>query len=157
MNILALISYIATCSFFFAQDESSAIITLTYHHGVKLDKIQEPGNRYVFKQLCTTAIDSVISSGNIIMERSKIGKIKNCNYQWQIREDTLRAVVIETNNKKNTKQVILQATSQFGSPTEIQTTLNTTYEWSRQKVKSEIKAKLIMDKEHVTGIMTITN
>lgn len=81
--------------------EDQPVLTLTYQHGIKLNSIQEPGGPFMFKQLCTTKVDSIISSGNVIFKKSKIGKIKNCDFQWQIREDTLRAIIIETFREKN--------------------------------------------------------
>lgn len=142
----------------FGQDVDVNIPTLNYHHGLKLDKIQEPGNKFLFKQFCFpgTVIDSVISSGNIAFKGSKIGKIKDCLLQWQIREDTLKAVIIETFKEKNTKQLLQQASSQFGIPIENKSVPNKTYEWRRETSKSDTKAKLVMDKEQKKGILTVT-
>ena len=156
MNAIILISFLSSCSLLYGQDDGSEILTLTYRHGVKLNKIQEPGSKFMLKQLCTTAIDSIISSGNVTMQKSKIGKIKNCNYQWQIREDTLRTIIIETSKYKYTKQVIKQATSQFGDPTEIKNNQSAIYEWIKKTDLTNIKAKLLVDEVKGTGKMTIT-
>jgi hypothetical protein len=137
------------------QPENTNLITLTYQHGVKLDKIQEPGNSFVFKQFCTTKIDSVISSGNIIMKNSKIGLIKNCNYQWQIREDTLRTIIIETLKKKNTNQLLNQASAQFGTATHLIGDSNTTYAWTIENTRQSIHANLIINETGHTAILTV--
>ena len=110
----------------------------------------------MFKQLCTTKVDSIVSSGNVIFKKSKIGKIKNCDFQWQIREDTLRAIVIESFREKNTQQVINQVTSQFGSPVATNDSITTTYEWRRKSEKSDLRAILVVNKKEATGILIVT-
>ncbi len=157
MNTIVLIPYLAVCLILTSLSEDQPVLTLTYQHGIKLNSIQEPGGPFMFKQLCTTKVDSIISSGNVIFKKSKIGKIKNCDFQWQIREDTLRAIIIETFREKNTQQVIKQVTSQFGSPVETNDAMITTYEWGRKSEKSELRAILVVKKREETGMLTVTN
>ena len=150
-----LLSLLAPFSILYGQHEETDLITMTYHHGIKLDKIDEPGKKFVFMQLCTTEIDSVISSGNIKLLDSKIGKIKNCVYQWQIRCDTLDSVIIETFKYKNTQQLILQATNQFGNATKINKDASTIYEWNKSTEKSKFTARLNVDETKDIGSMSI--
>lgn len=142
----------------FSQDGDVNLPTLIYQHGMKLDKIQEPGNKLVFKQFCIplTTMDSVVSSGNIKFKGSKIGMIKDCILQWQIRQDTLREITIETSKKKNTRQVITQATNQFGDPTEVKTNETTTYIWDVESQNKKFTAQLLVSVDQENGIMTIT-
>ena len=156
MNTTFLVLYLAISALLVSSIEGQPILTLTYHHGIKLDSIQEPGSPFMFKQLCTTKVDSIVSSGNVIFKKSKIGKIKNCDFQWQIREDTLRAIVIETFREKNTQQVINQVTSQFGSPVATNDSITTTYEWRRKSEKSDLRAILVVNKKEATGILIVT-
>lgn len=156
MSILLVISYLFGISNCISEDEDPTIWTLTYNHGIKLDSIQTPGIPYTVKQFCTTEIDSVISSGNIIFKGSKVGKIKKCNLQWQIREDTLRAIVIETLGEKYTQQVIKQAENQFGLPEVISSPPITTYEWRRKLDSTEMKVFLTVTTETGACLLTVT-
>lgn len=157
MSVTLLFVYLALSSLFLGRVEDPPVMTLTYRHGIKLDSIHVPGVPFMFKQLCTTRIDSVISSGNVIFKESRIGKIRSCDFQWQIRNDTLDAIVIETFKERNTDQVVKQLTSQFGSPVETGETATTVYTWSRKLAVSEVKAVLVVDKKEGTGVLTVRN
>lgn len=156
MNILFVISYLLRISNSISGDEDPTIWTLTYNHGIKLDSIQTPGIPYTVKQFCTTEIDSVISSGNIIFKGSKVGKIRKCNLQWQIREDTLRTIVIETEEEKYTQQILKQAGAQFGLPVVTSSPPATTYEWRRKLESAEMKVFLTVTAETGAGLLTVT-
>jgi hypothetical protein len=148
----------AIISNLFSQDGEGNLPILTYHHGLKLDKIQEPGNEFVFKQFCMplNMVDSVISSGNIKFKGSKIGKITDCVLEWQIRDDTLRKIIIETSKEKQTNQAIAQATDQFGDPTEVKSNNTSSYRWDVQTQKNKFTVQLIVSEDQTTGTMTIT-
>src|SRR5688572_15609531 len=83
------------------QEPETKILTLTWNSGPKMKKIPTPGGYYKFTQLCFTELDSVIRNGNVGFKHSKVGKIKDCFYQQQIRNDTLAAIVILTEDTKN--------------------------------------------------------
>jgi hypothetical protein len=105
-------------------------LNLEYTSGIELDSISRPGGQFIFKQLCTTLIDSIIKSGDITFPRSTVGQIKNCTYKFQIRQDSLTAIIITTTKRKNTNQVIAQTSEQFGQPIETINNGAVTYEWT---------------------------
>ncbi len=140
------------------QEESTKIITLTYFHGIKMKQLQEPGKPYMFIQLCTTEIDSVISTGNITFEDSKIGKIKKCNYRMEIRKDTLKTIFIETFTPKSTDQALSQATQQFGAPTTVITDdMTDKYIWIIESKSNRFSVELISDKAQKSGTLILTS
>ena len=137
---------------------NAQILTLTYFHGIKMKQLQEPGKPYMFIQLCTTQIDSIISTGNVIFEDSKIGKIKDCTYRMEIRKDTLKTIIIETTTPKSTEQALSQAIQQFGAPTTVITDdMTDKYFWMIESNPNRYSVEFISDRAQKTGTLTLTS
>jgi hypothetical protein len=128
-------------------------LTLVYTSGIELDSISRPGGPFIFKQLCTTIIDSSIKSGDITFPRSTVGQIKNCTYKFQIRQDSLTAIVITTTKRKNTNQAMAQTSEQFGQPIETINNGGVTYEWTSSATgggQLTVILKTIMNRKKAT-------
>ena len=107
MKRLLLIGLILLTLTAFGQDTIKPV-RLTYHHGIQLNKIDEPGIKFVFIQRCLTTIDSIITSGKIKFNHSTVGLIKDCSYEFCIVQDTLTKIGINTLKKEKLKCLIIQ-------------------------------------------------
>jgi len=139
------------------QENQENIVGLEYQSGIKLDSIIYPGGKRIFKQFCTTEIDSVIRSGNISFKESSVGAISNCIFQYQIRNDTLASIMISTDNKINTRAALKQGELQFGEPEIIHGMENeVTYTWEFIGIAGKITyARLFTMKNGKKGVMSV--
>ena len=129
----------------FSQDMT--VQTLTYPKGIELNEIPMPGGPFLLKQACTTEIDSMIPIDNINIKNknSQVGLIKSCIFEWQVRQDSLFAVTIETFNRKQTDLAIKQAIKQYGEPRINIRDGHTVYNWMYEKEDSHLKAEMLVD------------
>ncbi len=134
-----------------AQLKNNKIIKMEYQHGFDMDSIYIPGDKFKFVQMCTSRIDSVISNGDIGFKKSKIGVIESCYFQFTIRKDTLKEVVIKTYDINNNMLLILQANKQF---TKLKDSINENFifmNWKKNIKSKEIIGQLKFDKKSNTS------
>lgn len=137
------------------QTNTQKVLTLEYQHGINLDSIDEPGKFFNIRQLCTNTIDSVLRTANVGFKHSKIGKIKDCFYQYQIRQDTIRTILIRTNKTKSTDQTINQTDLQFGVPIKTIDNENVSYTWSKLTKNKNMIAKMTTTQARKKSTLTI--
>ncbi len=153
---LLLLFLLFSCLNIYSQDKSQ-VVGLEYFNGIQLDSINEPGKQRLFKQLCTNEIDSMIHSGNIKFNKSSVGLIQNCGYTYQVRNDTLASIIIQTNKKGFTEQLIAQATKQYGESIQSKEGKIIHYKWSTKLSNGTvIITSMSTSKNHKKAKMVIT-
>lgn len=141
-----------------AQTSTKNFKTLKYQGGIVLSAIDVPGKRFSFKQSCTTEIDSIIKSGNVSFAHARIGKIRNCYYEFQIRQDTLQAILLQSEKVKTGKQVLEQAELQFGVPEKSTENGLMRYSWVTKGTTKYCTVTLIMSPDYSKATLTaVTN
>lgn len=122
----------------FGLAQSTDVLTLTFQSGIKLRQIPEPGGQYSITQLCTDQIDSIITNGNVKFIHSKVGRVRDCLFEYQIRNDTLVAVTLETYDSKQTERLHTQVLKQYGDPTDTSPQPDIIYQYAGPKITAEL-------------------
>ncbi len=95
------------------QPDEKSPLTLIFKKSSS-NEIAKAGINLIFKQYCTTKIDSIIRNGNLIVEKAHVGRILKCYYEQKIVNDTLKQVKVITKTKKHNIQLKEQMIEQFG-------------------------------------------
>lgn len=75
--------------------------TLEWIKKSEFDYINLPGQKLIFKQLCTIETDSVLANGEATFMHAKIKDLGECSYTRVFKDTIISKVELYTTNKKN--------------------------------------------------------
>lgn len=75
--------------------------TLEWIKKSEFDYINLPGQKLIFKQLCTTETDSILSDGSATFLHAKIKDLGECSYTRVFKDTIVSKVELYTTNKRN--------------------------------------------------------
>lgn len=100
-----------------SQECSGERINIEYlHDNMPLPNFPMPGTRVIFKQLCTTTIDSIINSGIISFKSALIGEIQHAKVMFDICHDTLETFEISVKKKEYVGLLQDTIVAKYGEP-----------------------------------------
>ncbi len=126
-------------------------------HGIQVESIITPGTKHIIIQKCIPEMDSIISNGNVSFNHSIVGKIQDCTFEYQIRQDTLKTIVIRTFKKINTEQAIEQLNFQYGLSNRSFQDKKEIFKWEKEiETKNILTATMTTNKCHKKSTLIIT-
>ena len=114
--------------------QTNGFLSMEYQTGITLDKIDKVGDTLIFKQLCTTEIDSVINSGVISFKDSEIYGFQKAYFTMIVENNILQQEIVKF-KKAETKTILTNLISQYGNdylfiPKNILNDNYSLYKWS---------------------------
>lgn len=73
----------------------------------KFDDINVPGQKLVFKQLCTTETDSILTDGSATFRKADINGLGVCSYTRFFKDTLITKVELTTTHKKNREAFLI--------------------------------------------------
>lgn len=87
--------------FILSQHQAYSQTTLEWIKKSEFDYINLPGQKLIFKQLCTTETDSILANGEATFMHAKIKDLGECSYTRVFKDTIISKVELYTANKKN--------------------------------------------------------
>lgn len=130
---------------------------LEWKKEIQFESINIPGQKLIFKQLCTTETDSVLTDGSATFRRAEIKDLGECSYTRFFKDTVISKVVLSTNNKKNRKAFLnyyKKLVNDDYNLFEDRKNLRYTGYFSRENLK--VKAEFSGSKNGKTSTITLT-
>lgn len=123
---------------------------------MELEEIIRPGRPFRLIQYWDASSDSIIGQGNIEFRNSNVGLVEKCSFKFNLRNDSLNAVVLQTDTPPFTTQLIGQANAQYGQPEVTAKGKKRVYTWKNEDSSGHwVQAKLMTNKKLKSGTLHV--